>query len=250
MVVQRKWRLCVCSILLALILRFCFTACDFIAYSIIFLALVWMVFQALQYLHTSHPASARHLKCLWIVCLSIFALWFCGTEIYLVTGVKTASDHNAKYVVVLGAQVRGQTPSRAMLDRTKAAVDYLNQHPAAICIVSGGKGPGEEITEAACMQTLLLQQGIAEDRIWLESRATNTAENIAYTLQLITEKTGEPPAEIAIVSSEYHLRRAQLVAKRQGCYALPIAGHTSLLFMKINYYIREAFGLCYYVLFQ
>mgnify|MGYP002282949015 CR=1 FL=1 len=140
--------------------------------------------------------------------------------------------------------------SRAMRDRTDAAAAYLSAHPDVICIVSGGQGPGEKITEAACMRRLLLDAGIPGTRIWLEPKASDTAENLANSLALIEAQTGTRPDRLGIVSSEYHLRRAQLVASRQGCQGVAIAAPTSLVFMQVNYFIREAFGLWYYWLFK
>ena len=85
--------------------------------------------------------------------LALCAVWFLGTEVYLISGARTDDTTPCQYIVVLGAQVRGTQPSRAMRDRTDAAAAYLSAHPDVICIVSGGQGPGEKITEAAWQLT-------------------------------------------------------------------------------------------------
>lgn len=250
MVTKRQGVLLALWLALALILRFVCTACDYLAYSIVFGVLVWAAYRALRCLAARKAGLARHLRRALSLLLALCAVWFLGTEVYLISGAQTDDTTPCQYIVVLGAQVRGTQPSRAMRDRTDAAAAYLAAHPGVICIVSGGQGPGEKITEAACMRRLLLEAGVPEDRIWLETKASDTAENLANSLSLIEARTGTRPDRLGIVSSEYHLRRAQLVASRQGCQGIAIAAPTSLVFMQVNYFIREAFGLWYYWLFK
>ena len=80
-------------------------------------------------------------------------------------------------VVVLGCKVKGTVPSLMLQRRLEAAKDYLQQHPDIPCIVSGGKGTGEDISEAQAMKTYLTAAGIAADRILMEDRSTDTHEN-------------------------------------------------------------------------
>ena len=247
---KKQWLIFTLILFLAVILRVFFVACDYIAYVIAFFALVWAARQGLHALSKRHPKLSKRLGVLMTIGLWILGLWFAATEIYLISGARTDADTDPAYIVVLGAQVRGDEPSRSMSDRVAAAAEFLADHPDTICIVSGGQGPGENRTEAECMQDMLLAVGIDPSRIWLEDEATNTAENIQFSLDLIEEKTGVRPTELGIVSSEYHLRRAELVADRQGCAGFGIAARTSLPLMKLNYFIREAFGIWYYALLK
>ena len=179
MVTKRQGVLLALWLALALILRFVCTACDYLAYSIVFGILVWAAYRALRHLAATKARLARHLRRALSLLLALCAVWFLGTEVYLISGARTDDTTPCQYIVVLGAQVRGTQPSRAMRDRTDAAAAYLSAHPDVICIVSGGQGPGEKITEAACMRRLLLDAGIPEGRIWLEPKASDTAENLA-----------------------------------------------------------------------
>lgn len=247
---KQDWILWGLGLALAAALRFCFEACDYIAYVIALLCLVWAARQGLKALGRKRKTLARNLGVLMTILLCLFGIWFAATELYLITGAKTDTAANPDYIVVLGAQVRGDEPSRSMADRVAAAAEYLQEHPDTICIVSGGQGPGENQTEAACMRDMLFAAGIDPGRIWLEEQAVDTAQNIAFSLDLVEQRTGVRPRELGIVSSEYHLRRAVLVARRQGCEASGIAAPTSLLFLKVNYFIREAFGIWYYALLK
>ncbi|MCD7909341.1 MAG: YdcF family protein, partial [Clostridium sp.] len=67
--------------------------------------------------------------------------------------------------VVLGAAVKGDTPGQALRGRIEAAARYLKENPRTTAIVSGGKGPGEDITEAECMERELVRLGVPPERI-------------------------------------------------------------------------------------
>ncbi len=153
------------------------------------------------------------------------------------------------YVVVLGAGVNGTTPSLSLRERLDAAYDYLEAHPEAVCVVSGGQGGGEDITEAECMYRDLTARGISPDRVWKEEQATNTRENLALSLALIQERTGEAPDHIGLVSSEYHLYRAEQFARELGITASGIPATTSWISLRVNYFLREIAAVWFYTLF-
>jgi len=149
---------------------------------------------------------------------------------------------------VLGAGINGSTPSLSLRNRLDAAYEYLTAHPETICIVSGGQGPGEDLSEALCMYKDLTAKGIAPERIWMEDKSTSTRENIAFSLALIEEKAGQCPTKAGILSSEYHLYRAGLVAKSQGLEMIGIPARTSWAALRINYFLREIVAVWYYTL--
>lgn len=158
-------------------------------------------------------------------------------------------EKTCDYVIVLGAGVNGKDPSLILRERLDAAEGYLRANEHVICIVSGGQGPGEEITEAACMQNYLVNNGIAPERIWMEDKATSTWENLKFSLELIREKTGQTPSKAGIISNEFHLLRAGLMAKKQGLEMVGIPAETSWVSLRINYYMREIVAIWKYMVF-
>lgn len=128
---------------------------------------------------------------------------------------KGSEDPEAAYAIVLGAGVDGTEPSIALRERAMAAKEYAKRYPEAILVLTGCQGEGEEISEARCMYELLKEEGIPTSRMLLEEQATNTEENIAFSLEVIREATGETDIySVCIISSEYHLLRAQKYARR------------------------------------
>ncbi len=160
-----------------------------------------------------------------------------------------AQDDDCGYLIVLGAGVNGTVPSLTLRERLEATANYMQAHPEAVCIVSGGQGPGEDITEADCMARWLSDKGIDPQRIWLEPQATSTQENLAFSMDLIEDKTGYRPQTVGIVSSEYHLYRAGLMAQDKGIDPILIPAKTTWISLRLNYYLREIAGVWYYCLF-
>lgn len=165
-------------------------------------------------------------------------------EIPIVRHARTDKEPQADYLIVLGAGLNGRAPSLSLTNRLTAALDYLETYPQAVAIVSGGKGPGEEITEASAMYQWLTGRGIAQERVIMEDKATSTEENIRFSLEII-EARGDAGASLAVVSSEYHLYRAKCIGADCGAALKGVAGHTSYPVLRLNYFLREAFAVLY-----
>lgn len=176
-------------------------------------------------------------------------LAFAAVETPIIAAAHTDADTDCKYLVVLGAGLHGSVPSLSLTDRLSAALAYLTEHPDTVAVVSGGQGPGENMTEAEAMAIWLEAKGIEPARIIEEREAVSTTENLANSFALIRERGDEPDGNTAIVTSEYHLYRAKLMAKDLGVTAYGVAGNTSWPTLKANYFIREAFAVAYYWVF-
>ncbi len=201
------------------------------------------VFEGLYYLGKKRPGEARIIRRCIIGALCAGFLYFCAVEAVIVNGART-DGAEADYIIVLGAGVDGRRPSLILWSRLEAAYAFLQRNPEAKAVLSGAKGPHEEISEAECMYEWLKERQIAPSRLIIEDKARSTAQNIAYSLPLIRSDAGEKDPKIVIVTSEFHLYRAKQIAIKNGI-ASPagIAASTSLPIIKINYYIREAFAV-------
>ena len=167
-------------------------------------------------------------------------------------GGKEPPAEGAKAVIVLGAGVNGTQPSLSLRTRLDAAADYLTEHPDIPAVLTGGQGYGEEITEAACMYDYLTGRGIDADRLILEESASNTAENFAFSRELLTEAGVDPAADtVAVVTNDFHIARARLLAARYGYgRAVGVGAELPWVHLEINYYLREAFAMVKSFLFD
>lgn len=195
------------------------------------------------------PRFARVCTIVFTVCLICGLALFSFTEYKIIRASVGTPEPTADYVVVLGAKVRESGPSVSLWDRIHAAAAYLQAHPDTVAIVSGGQGEDEPMTEAQCMRDELVNLGIPENRIWMEDKATSTDENMRFSLDLIEEKTGIRPETLAVLSSEYHLYRASLMAKKLGIAFEGVPAKTSVLSQLINHAMREVAGVWHFYIF-
>ena len=201
-------------------------------------------------LRKKFPKFGKAVVRIFTVILCIGLLVFCVTEAVILSASAGSPETPCDYLLVLGAKVnRGGRPSLALRNRIDAAYDYLTAHPDCTAILSGGQGSDEPITEAQCMYNELTARGIDPGRLLLEDRSTNTWENLKFTLAMLEEKTGTRPEKIALLSSEFHLFRAGLFARRFGLETVGVPAKTTLFFLKVNYCIREAAAVWYYLIF-
>ena len=201
-----------------------------------------------------HLFSCKYKKVIRICSMVLTILLIVGFLVVCVTGafIGSATSGDRKddlaYIVVLGAKVNGTAPSRTLRERIDAAADYLHENPNTIAVVSGGQGSDEGISEAQCIYNGLVQRGVASERIWLEDRATSTWENLNFSLELIQDKAGFRPKEIGLVTSDFHLYRGKLFAKKCGIQAYGISGRTENRLYFFNYYLREIAGVWHYII--
>lgn len=202
-------------------------------------------YRLLRWLEQSKPKTALRLRKILTVCLCLFLLAYAITGVIIIQASYGNPLADCDYLIVLGAGVNGTVPSLSLRNRLDAALTYLQGHPDTVCILSGGKGDGENITEAECMFRYLTAAGIPEQRLIKEEQATSTQENLAYSLLLVdaTDRT-----RFGVLSSEYHLYRAKLMARDQGIDPIMIPAETTRPSLRMNYYMREVAALWYYLL--
>ena len=155
---------------------------------------------------------------------------------------RTPDNAEEHTVVVLGCGLEGDRPSRSLLYRLQAAEHWLKEHPETPVIVSGGQGSDEIMPEAQCMAQWLEDHGIGKQRIFREDRSSSTYENLAFSRAVLNEHA--LPEHIIIVTNDFHVYRACMIARRQGytCTGLP-AKTTPWLFPASA--LREVFGILY-----
>ena len=125
-------------------------------------------------------------------------------------------------IIVLGggispelSAVRREPQLNEAAERITAAVDLALRYKNARIVYTGGSG-GLIFTDAkeADQALVLLQRlGIARDRILVERRSRNTAENVAMTKALLKPERGE---RWLLVTSAAHMPRAVGIFRRAG----------------------------------
>lgn len=140
--------------------------------------------------------------------------------------------------IVFGAKVNADGPAKTLASRLDVAVDAMLKDTDAVCIVSGGQGPGEPFTEASGMRDYMVARGVSPDRILLEEKASSTRENILYSVELIKDE-GFIDRQIICISSETHIPRIKLMCSRAGVDALYIKAETPMKVFLFTTWVRE-----------
>ena len=180
----------------------------------------------------------------WL-CTAIMAVVLIGIICFglicscVISGMKVSQKKNLDYVVVLGAHVKGEVPSKALELRLKAALKYARENESTILVLSGGQGFGEDITEAKCMENYLLAHGISRERLVLEEKSTSTNENLKFSDAL----TGCSRKNTGILSNDFHVYRAVKMAEKMGFqHPYGIAAASDPI-MQVHYVVREVAAL-------
>lgn len=143
-------------------------------------------------------------------------------------------------VIVLGCRVYGERPSLMLMERLDAAYDFLIDNTDSMCIVSGGQGIDEDISEAECMYRYLTDKGINPERLFKEERSTSTRENLIYSKEIMDRN--KLNQYVAIVTNEFHEYRAGKIAKTLGIEYSAVPSRTAWWLLP-TYYVRELYAI-------
>ena len=149
-------------------------------------------------------------------------------------------------IVVLGCKVRSETPTRMLRRRLDTAYEQLKKYPDCICIVSGGQGSNEVVSEAYAMNKYLVEKGISQDRIIMEDKSTSTYENLKFSFEKLDDMGHS--RDVTIVTDGFHQYRASLIAKSlEGGKITAYSADTEARYLP-TYWVREWLGLTQYFL--
>ena len=177
--------------------------------------------------------------------IGILLILFLAVEGCILSGMLREPSKDLDYIIVLGAQVNGNRLSNSLLLRLERAEKYLEENLDTKAVLSGGKGKGENISEAQAMYAYLEKHGISQDRLILEDKSVNTNENLKFSLEILDQREKGKAREksIGIVTNGFHIYRGVCIGKKQGCTHLEGVPAKSNRFLQVNYLVREFFGI-------
>ncbi len=232
------WIAPVLLIMAAFVFRYCMKGYSYIAHTLSLAAALTVIYRVCS------PELCRTLTWLLIAGTALFVIF----EIPVILNAHTDSDCERKYLIVLGAEVIGSTPSRSLRYRPEAAQAWLERFPESTAILSGGKGDHEDIAEAQCMFEQL-SAVIDPKRLVIEDKSTSTRENLSNSFDIIRSLGDEPDGNTAILSSSYHLFRAKRIARSMNVRAQGVACYPGNPILAANFFIREALGTARLIIF-
>lgn len=233
--------------------------------------IVWMIEQKKYFL------IPEVLRFMFIGVIIVGLILLIAMEARVFSTMWAKPRQTVKYIIVLGACVRGTRVTRSLSYRLKKAAAYAKEHPHCMLVVSGGQGPGEDITEAQAMNLYLQNLGISSERILLEDQSVNTRENLIFSRKIIlsyenskwdkgNEQIGgkekrldcagdnmghvhEEDLAVAICSNNFHIYRAMALAAAVGKWKVYGLAARTDPFMWLSFTVREGVALLKEMLF-
>ena len=189
-------------------------------------------------MHFKTVGTVVYVVISWLVIylLAIMAMYALSAILNL---IHIRKQRRLDYIVVLGCQVKGTKPSKALKDRLDTAKEYMQANPETIAVLSGGQGKMEEISEAECMRRYLEKAGISRERLILEQRSTTTRQNLRYSRRYMDYRHDE----IGIITNNFHVYRSVLLARRSGYQRVCGIAAPCKSVLLYHYLVREAFAL-------
>jgi uncharacterized SAM-binding protein YcdF (DUF218 family) len=189
----------------------------------------------------------RWLRRIWLAAAVLFIAAFIAVEIAVAVNDKSDIELDepppAQYIIVLGAGLnKGYVPSAALTSRLETAREYLSRHREVVCVVSGGQGEDETVSEASAMKLWLTEHEIEAERILTEDKSRNTAENIKFSLSLLREQDADFDTVI-VCSNGYHLMRAKMIIRQNGAKAFALDAPDNPPYLAVLGYFREFFSI-------
>lgn len=115
-------------------------------------------------------------------------------------------------IVLLGLKLAPDgAPDEELVARTERAAACYAQGLAPVVIACGGD-TGAGVSEASVMKRLLMSRGVPEEAVVCEDRSQITYENMKNAFAVL----GKDRRRVLLVTSDYHMPRARLTARREG----------------------------------
>ncbi len=192
--------------------------------------------------------TLKHIAILLFICaFSVFV-----AMLVLINGTwmrwEQAERPELQVALILGNRLDDGNPSPTLMARLEKAKELYDAKLANYFVLSGGVLGDETISEAQVMKTYLLQQGMPDKRLILETQSTNTIDNLYYSKLLMDSLNCQTAY---LVTSKSHLCRAMLIAERCGVDAIGVPAEMAGNLLEIwREYAFEACRTFYFLAFE
>ena len=225
-----------------------------VSFTHIWLALgVYLIFLGIYRIKTGHSfwrIWKRWIKITFVSLASIGGTIAIVNLVLILNPAVVGLEDKADNVILLGGGIDkdGRLP-KSVITRVEKTAEYLNAHPDAVCVVTGGTLKWLPYAEAPAIKNQLEESGIAGERILVEAQALDTIQNFQYSCAMLSDYAGVEQSEIlkskiVVISNYFHLRRAERLAARLGFTNISGIGASCPFYQVPMSYVRE---ICAYV---
>jgi uncharacterized SAM-binding protein YcdF (DUF218 family) len=155
--------------------------------------------------------------------LAAVAAWLISVLSVVVWGARDMA-RPADAIVVLGAAQYAGRPSPVLKARLDHAIGLWKRGLAKRMVLTGGRGTGDTISEAAVGRRYVMKAGVADSAILLENEGRTTEASVEAVSGIMDEEQLE---RAILVSDPFHMLRLQVLAKRYGVESVTSPTRTS-----------------------
>jgi uncharacterized SAM-binding protein YcdF (DUF218 family) len=155
--------------------------------------------------------------------LAAFAAWILSFLGVVFWGSRDMA-RPADAIVVLGAAQYAGRPSPVLKARLDHALDLFKKGLARRLVLTGGRGTGDTISEAAVGRRYAIKAGVADSAILLENEGRTTEASFAAAAEIMENAKLE---RAILVSDPFHMLRLQILARRYGVESVTSPTRTS-----------------------
>ena len=156
---------------------------------------------------------------LTVVVFALLGMYLAATFVQVWWATRRDDARPADAILVLGAAQYNGVPSSILRARLDHAYDLYSRDLAPVIVVTGGKQPGDQFTEAAASADYLHSKGVPDDDILREVSGTSSWESLAAASQFLKERSIR---SVLLVSDAFHSFRIDAIADELG-----LDGHPS-----------------------
>jgi uncharacterized SAM-binding protein YcdF (DUF218 family) len=153
---------------------------------------------------------------LGLVALGVLYLAVTFAQVWWAARHETSASTTASAIVVMGAAQYNGQPSPVLRARLDHAAQLYRDGRAPMIIVTGGKKPGDRVTQGFTGFDYLRDHGIPEGDIKVDVEGTNSYEELSAAA-LIVRQSGVDP-DVILVSDPYHSLRISQIAEQVGLH--------------------------------
>lgn len=191
-------------------------------------------------------AAYMMVNTLILLIICYFECIFLGTVVMGYITAKHKPSYNNDFIIILGCSIKKDGGLLPLLKgRANRAIRYAWEQEIAtgkpiLYVPSGGKGSDEIMSEGSALELYLLSHGAEDYEVFPEKESANTYENFLFSKRIIDAQKSH--AKVVFATTNYHIFRSGMLARRVGLDAEGIASDTKWYFWP-NGFLREFFAI-------
>jgi uncharacterized SAM-binding protein YcdF (DUF218 family) len=159
-----------------------------------------------------------------MVLVGVVILYLAVTFVQVWMASRRDGARPSQAIIVLGAAQYNGRPSPVLAARLDHAIDLFREDIAPVIVVTGGRQPGDQYTEAGASADYLHEHGIAEDAILRETTGRTSWESLEAAARFLESRN---IIRVVLVSDPYHSERISAIAHDVGLDAVTSPTRTS-----------------------